>query len=260
MAHPGQVLDNPISGERIVFHKTAAQTNGELLSLELRLAADGEVPGAHVHPSQEERFRVVSGTMKFRRGFRTIVARRGDTVTVPPRTAHRFENVGRKPAQVLVEVRPALRMEYLFETTAELAQDGRTNRKGLPKLFELALFMREFEQEVRAPFIPAALVRLVMAPVAWLARRRGISLRRPVVEEKIAALSRYPIPVIASRHSRSRVTGVGSGGPGYLVGRPSEGRHRLRPGQPGYGNRGFRSAHPRERLVVGRHEATEGTR
>lgn len=43
MAHSGQILDNPISGEQIIFHKTAAQTNGELLSLELRLAADGQV-------------------------------------------------------------------------------------------------------------------------------------------------------------------------------------------------------------------------
>lgn len=187
MAHPGQILDNPISGERLVFHQTAAETNGELLSFELELAADGEVPGMHMHPSQQESFYVVNGTMKFRRGLRTVVARRGDLVVVPPRTAHRFENIGDAPARVHVEVRPALRMEYLFETTTELAQDGRTNRKGLPKLLELALFMREFDAEVRAPFIPAALVRVVTAPLAWLAARRGISLRRPAVAEPVAA-------------------------------------------------------------------------
>lgn len=187
MAHPGQVLDNPISGERIVFHKTAAETNGELLSFELELAADGEVPGAHMHPSQQESFYVKSGTMRFRRGLRTVVARPGDLVVVPPRTVHRFENLGGEAAGVHVEVRPALRMEHLFETTTELAQDGRTNRKGLPKLFELALFMREFDTEVRAPFVPAVLVRMVTAPIAWLATRRGISLRRTAVREKVAA-------------------------------------------------------------------------
>ena len=31
MAYAGQILDNPVSGERIIFRKTAADTNGEYL-------------------------------------------------------------------------------------------------------------------------------------------------------------------------------------------------------------------------------------
>ena len=58
MAYAGQVLKNPISGERIVFRKTAADTAGELLAFELFLSPDGHVPGAHVHLEQEERFEV----------------------------------------------------------------------------------------------------------------------------------------------------------------------------------------------------------
>jgi hypothetical protein len=30
MAYAGQTLDNPVSGERITFRRTAADTNGEL--------------------------------------------------------------------------------------------------------------------------------------------------------------------------------------------------------------------------------------
>lgn len=181
MAYAGQILENPVSGERIVFRKTAADTGGELLAFELFLAPDGHVPGAHVHPQQEERFEVVEGTMKFRRGLETVFARAGDTVVVPPGVAHRFENAGEESAHVLVEVRPALRMEQLFETAAALAREGRTNRKGLPKPLELALFVREFEREVRAPFPPAGVVRAVMAPLVWLAARQGLDerYRRP---------------------------------------------------------------------------------
>jgi hypothetical protein len=80
MAYAGQILENPVSGERIVFRKTASDTNGELLAFELFLAPDGHVPGAHVHPQQEERFEVVKGTMKFRKGLKTVFARAGDTV------------------------------------------------------------------------------------------------------------------------------------------------------------------------------------
>ncbi len=63
MAYSGQVLDNPVSGERIVFRKTAADTGGPLLAFDLFLAPDGHVPGLHVHPAQEERFEVVRGTL-----------------------------------------------------------------------------------------------------------------------------------------------------------------------------------------------------
>jgi quercetin dioxygenase-like cupin family protein len=181
MAYAGQILENPVSGERIVFRKTAADTDGELLAFELFLDPDGHVPGAHVHPEQEERFEVVKGTMKFRRGLETVVARAGDTVVVPPGTVHRFENAGEEPAHVLVEVRPALRMEQLFETATALAREGRTNGKGLPKPLELALFVREFEREVRAPLVPASLVRAVMMPLVWVAVLRGLDerYRRP---------------------------------------------------------------------------------
>jgi mannose-6-phosphate isomerase-like protein (cupin superfamily) len=90
MAFSGQVLENPVSGERITFRKTRADTNGDLLAIDLELSPDGHVPGAHIHPHQEERFEVQSGVMKFRRGPKTVVARAGNVVVVPPGTIHRF--------------------------------------------------------------------------------------------------------------------------------------------------------------------------
>ena len=83
MEYPGQVIENPISGERITFRRTGADTNGELLAFDLELQPDGAVPGKHVHPSQEERFTVVSGRMKFKKGLRTVIAEAGDVVVVP---------------------------------------------------------------------------------------------------------------------------------------------------------------------------------
>ena len=46
MAYAGQIIDNPASGERITFRKTAADTGGELLELDVALTPDGQVPGA----------------------------------------------------------------------------------------------------------------------------------------------------------------------------------------------------------------------
>jgi quercetin dioxygenase-like cupin family protein len=177
MAHTGEIINDPVSGERITFRRTAADTDGELLEFDLELAADGRVPGAHVHPEQEERFHVLEGTMKFRLGMRTIVAHAGDSVVVPAGRVHKFSNGGDGPARARVQVVPALDMEELLCTTTQLAHEGKVMRSGMPKPLHLALFVQRFRREVRAPFPPAWMVRAVLGPLAALARRRGHAVR-----------------------------------------------------------------------------------
>ena len=94
--HTGQAIENPVSGERITFERTADDTNGTLLSFELELT-----------PS------------------------------------------------------------------SQLVEEGRTTSKGAPKSLDIALFVREFKDEVRGPYSPGALQRAPLAPLAWAARRRG---------------------------------------------------------------------------------------
>jgi quercetin dioxygenase-like cupin family protein len=175
MAYAGQTLENPVTGERITFLKTAADTGGEYCEIDLQLTPDGAVPGTHVHPKQEERFEVIAGTMKFRLGLRKIVAGPGEVVVVPPGAVHNFANAGDETARVRVRMTPALKMEELFETTVALAMEGRVNRHGMPKPLDLALFVERFEDEARAPFPPAPVVRVLFAPLRYIARRRGLS-------------------------------------------------------------------------------------
>ncbi|HEY1360034.1 MAG TPA: cupin domain-containing protein [Thermoleophilaceae bacterium] len=173
MAYSGQTLENPASGERITIRRTAAETNGELLAIDLELPAERRVPGGqHIHPLQEERFEVVEGTMRFKMGRKKVVAGPGEVVVVRPGQKHDFANVGDDDALVRVEVRPALKMERMFETAVGLAEEGRTMLGGLPKPLDLALFVEEFEDEVQGAFPPRWLQRVVLAPLAWLARRR----------------------------------------------------------------------------------------
>jgi quercetin dioxygenase-like cupin family protein len=218
MAHAGLILDNPVSGERFVFHETAADKGGELLAFELEVPPGGRVPGAHVHPSQEERFEVVRGTMRFRKGRRGVTAEAGDSIVVPPGTAHRFANAGDVPARIRVEVRPALEMEQLFETVAALAREGRTFSGGMPRPLDLALFMRRFEEEVQAPVTPG-LVRVAMSPLAWLGRRRGLDDRYRTNEVRDLKASR-PAP------TRPEASSARDRRPGHTHPLPS------RPGRP----------------------------
>ena len=177
MAYTGQTISNPVSGERITFLRTAADTGGELLAFECELAPDGHVPGAHQHPHQEERFEVLEGTMTFKLGRRKITAGPGEVVVIPAGATHAFKNGGDSNAVLRVEVRPALKMENLLETACELAQEGNTTGKGMPKPLHLALFVREFRNEVQAPFPPAWMQRASLAPLAALGRARGHAQR-----------------------------------------------------------------------------------
>ncbi len=171
-----QVITNPLSGEQITI-SAAADPSGRVLEWELVLAPGGRVPSSHAHPEQEECFTVRAGQMRFRVGGRRVFAGPGDTVLVPPGTVHHFANAGRGPATVAVQTRPALSMQELLETAAALARDQHAAARKVPSPLDMALFMRDFEREVRAPYLPAALVRAVIRPAAWLARRRGLDAR-----------------------------------------------------------------------------------
>ena len=180
--HGFQRTDHPQPRQRRAHPVPAhgADTDGALLEFELQLTPDGKVPGAHVHPEQEERFHVLEGTMAFRLGFKKIVAGPGETVIVPAGARHKFANGGDCTARVRVEVEPALDMEQLLETTAELAHEGHTLRSGMPKPLHLALFVQRFQREVRAPFPPAWMVRVAMAPLrARRAPRAGTTRAMP---------------------------------------------------------------------------------
>jgi quercetin dioxygenase-like cupin family protein len=173
----GPAIENPLSGERIAIRETGAQTGGRLLAWELSLAPRGRVPSGHAHPSQEERFMVLEGSMRFRVAGRRVAVGPGETVTVPPDTAHHFANAGPGTARLAVETRPALAMEGMLRTAAALAQEQHAAGRRLPSLVDLALFMNEFEREVRAPYLPRRLVRLVMRTIASLARLGGFDAR-----------------------------------------------------------------------------------
>jgi quercetin dioxygenase-like cupin family protein len=177
VARAGQVITNRLSGERIVIRRTAADTGGELLLFDLFLPPGARVPAAHAHPEQQERFTVVAGHVRFRIGLRAVIAGPGETVTVPPNASHAFANAGRGPAEVQVEVRPALRLEELFESTEAMSAPGRAVLGRLPRPSDLIQLLHEFRHEVRMPYLPSSLASALIGAVAGLtsglARRGG---------------------------------------------------------------------------------------
>jgi quercetin dioxygenase-like cupin family protein len=171
--HAGDVIENPVTGERLVFRKTSRETNGEAVVLETFVQPNGFVAAAHVHPHQEERFQVLRGTVGFRLGRKEIVAGPGERITVPAGTAHKFWNAGDDEAHFVCEVRPALQFEQLIETMFGLAEDGKTNRKGMPNPLRLAVIARHHFDDVRLPFPPSWMQRMGLALGAPVGRLLG---------------------------------------------------------------------------------------
>jgi quercetin dioxygenase-like cupin family protein len=169
----GDTIENPITGERIVFHRTSAETNGEAVVIECFVEPDGAVAAAHVHPSQDERFEILGGRVGFRLGDEEIEAKAGDRIVVPAGTTHKFWNAGDELAHFVCEIRPALGFERLLETMFALAADGKTNRKGMPNPLRLAVIARANFDTVRLPFPPAWIQRLGLAMAAPAGRLLG---------------------------------------------------------------------------------------
>jgi mannose-6-phosphate isomerase-like protein (cupin superfamily) len=171
--HAGDSIENPVTGERLVFHKTSRETNGEAVVFDAFVQPGGFVAARHVHPQQEERFDVLRGTVGFRVGRKTMLAGPGQTLVVPAGTAHTFWNAGDDVAHFTCEVRPALQFEQLIETMFGLAADGKTNRKGMPNPLRLAVIARHHFDDVRLPFPPAWMQRVGLALGAPLGKLLG---------------------------------------------------------------------------------------
>jgi quercetin dioxygenase-like cupin family protein len=170
---PGQMLENPVTGERFTFLETAESSRGELLAFDFALREGGSVPIPHVHPVQTERFEIIEGQMRFRMGLRTHVAGPGEVVEVAPGVLHSFANAGAGEARLRVEVRPALTMQEMFADVVDLARAGRMTRRGLPRnLLDLALLARRYDDIAHAPFLSVAVQRVLLAPLVWAARFR----------------------------------------------------------------------------------------
>ena len=154
MAQAGEHLRNAVTGEELVFRRTGADTDGELLEFDWRFPAGGSVP-LHVHRLQEERFQILSGRARFRVAGRRLRADAGEEVAVPPGTVHGWGNAGEDELWARIQFRPALRTEQLFDALFALVRDGGVDRKGRPRPLRLAKLLHEFREEMQVPWVPA---------------------------------------------------------------------------------------------------------
>jgi quercetin dioxygenase-like cupin family protein len=179
MAKNGEVLENPITGQRVVFRRTSRDTGGALLEVEsVYTKPSPSRPPGHYHPAQEEIFRILDGELHAVIGGKERVLKEGETLVVTEGTRHEMwaEEAG---VRVNWQTRPALRTEAFFETLFGLASEGKTNEKGVPNLLQAALTTRYFAEEFRLARPPWPVQRILFAVLAPVGRLLGYTARYP---------------------------------------------------------------------------------
>ena len=160
-------------GISVTFLRTGADTEGEVLEMEVTGTPRGFLAQPHVHGTQDERLEVVSGSIKVGFDGREHVLTAGQSIEVPAGTPHTQAPLGDGPGVVRIEVRPAGRTQAFLERLAELCRDGKITRMGFPRPVAGAELVLEYgdtghaaKPSLRAQRAIAAAVMSVAHPMA----------------------------------------------------------------------------------------------
>ena len=164
-AKPGFTFETP-TGERIQLIRGPNETGGEFAEVHFDVAPGGNAARAHIHPHQEERFEVLSGSLTALVGEKEKVVLAGETLVVPPGTPHQPFNRGDVEMRSIARITPPGKLGLFFGQMSGL--DFK------PTFLQMMLFVQEYEVYPVNP--PPAVVRVMsflLAPTARLVGYRS---------------------------------------------------------------------------------------
>jgi mannose-6-phosphate isomerase-like protein (cupin superfamily) len=130
--------------------KSTADTAGDLFEAIHVMGPGFAGPPLHIHPTAEESYAVVSGTLEVCVGgeWKTLTA--GESVTVPAGKPHTLENESGAEIRLVNVHKPAIDFERFFRRLHALASSGevRFPPKGLRSAILLSMLFVEHSQEI----------------------------------------------------------------------------------------------------------------
>lgn len=173
--------------------KKAEETGGDLVRFEFTLHPSPDIPHGpsqstsdlnhrrwlldtskeHLHPRQEEYFKVLSGQLQISlRGMEQTLIE-GEEITLPPGVPHRHWNATGRPTRIVTEHRPALQSETAFETLYRSAQAGNADEDGFPSVLQLAVIQDACPDHAYTTDLPISFQKGVFKVLAPLGRFLG---------------------------------------------------------------------------------------
>jgi mannose-6-phosphate isomerase-like protein (cupin superfamily) len=170
---PGDVIENPITGERVTFVETAASSGGKLLRIDVLIQPGRPSPPLHVHRAFPERHEVLEGRLGIVMAGDERLVEAGGTIEIPAGTPHTFRVAGDAPMRTIVEHPAPRRFEDFLDRVYALAREGKTDEKGAPRnILQTAVLARPHLEEfalVKPPYAVQKALFTVLAPLGRLA-------------------------------------------------------------------------------------------
>lgn len=182
MSPKRKVIENPKTGEKIIFQQTGVETEGKLLKFDILVKPGGVVAAEHIHPAQTEHFLVKKGELCLQEQGEKKIYTAGEETTIPPGTPHVWWNDGSEELQVKVEFRPADRFDSFLRSLFALAQDDKTNEEGMPNLLQLAVMMKKYDDVIYPSSPPRFVQKILFALLAPIGKRLGYRPDHPYPE------------------------------------------------------------------------------
>ena len=162
MADP---VHDPVHRARYAF-----EPDGDNLFVDAWLEPGGGLP-PHLHPRQEERWRVVEGEVRFQLGDeKRVIGPADGEMIVMPGTKHGLESVSEREVHLRCHVLPARDLQAFLEESAAAAREGLFMRGGIPKSLRgarwAARFLKRYRDDVVMSFPPPPVQSAMIALLA----------------------------------------------------------------------------------------------
>jgi mannose-6-phosphate isomerase-like protein (cupin superfamily) len=187
MLQAGDVIENPVMGQRILLCKTPRDTQGAFTQVEYfnrPFTGKGAAP-FHFHPRFEERFEILAGEARYRLGRAERDAHPGDALVFPAGVPHLHPwSISNAELHVRQTVTPPTPDFAGLDASGDalvtlfgLARDGKVNKQGLPNLLQLAVLVHSTMPGTYLAGIPIPVQTVAFGTLAAIGRRRGYRAR-----------------------------------------------------------------------------------
>lgn len=124
----------------------------------------GFVPFEHIHLSQDEIFHIQRGEIRAVVNGLEQIGVAGQTLTIPRGARQIAYNNKQEVLHCVLEYRPGLDSDKVFQCFGGLTLDGDLNRQGLVNPFKMMYFMKKMGAKAlaRPSYVPAPLFQLSM--------------------------------------------------------------------------------------------------
>jgi mannose-6-phosphate isomerase-like protein (cupin superfamily) len=189
MLHSGDHISNPLTKKTFNFLRTAEDTNGEYVRIKCTADTDSskQTGFVHIHPSQTEIITVLSGSMMTIVNGKKLRYDAGEMLVIKPGDAHQWWNASkREKLQVITEIRPAMKIEEVYEAACAQAQARKSDMHHKPNLLQLAVLLDHYADHYAIAGNWTLLKKTAFKILAAIGRLRGYTPQwnndKPVIE------------------------------------------------------------------------------